>query len=445
MKTNQTKGLLCWFPLRRIFLAWLPGVFLAISTNLLPRQTPDQQLAAFNGSAAITNQSYNWVGMNTDTPPVPIQATTTQTPLPFSSNLTVLSFDPAVWDSQPTLYQQKSIGGTSYECTLVATFAGAYSTWTGPNGTESVLTYAGGTKYTFPYVTSGSHLKDYLTANYFSSQTDAPDAAAVSLRITQSLGLDPTAVTGYGLAFFWVPLTNLARPAYSANITAQLPEADIILAKNANGSYNAIEASSPAGFNYRDYNDASKLYTGASALTTFAQYNEAQTKYPWTAMGYTYNWNALQDGSNPSYGNDPSHVSDFTGPSEFVVSAGSTVVLDNYVYAADLGTWLIPEPGTVILLLFGAGVVFFVRYRCLRGHKSHSPARVAHQRLAGSPSMRVCTTMCVFSAWPGAGLPPITTRGFFGPTAHRETGRRGRASSGRDPGFLRRRSGFPRG
>ena len=80
-------------------------------------------------------------------------------------------------------------------------------------------------------------------------------------------------------------------------------------------------------------------------------------------MGYTYNWNSLQDGSNPSYGNDPLHVTDFIGPTEFVVSAGSTVVLDSYVYASDLGTWLVPEPGTAALLLFGAGVVCFVRFR----------------------------------------------------------------------------------
>lgn len=366
MKTNQAEESLRWNASRRLFITWLLGVVvLAISANLLPGQTPEQQLAAFNGSAAITNHSYNWVGMSADPVPIPVQASTIQTPLPFSSNLTQLSFDPAVWASAPTLYQQKPIGGTLYECTLVATFAGPFSTWTGPKGSESVLTFAGGTKYSFPYVTSGSHLKDYLMTNYFNGQTVAPDSAAVSLRITQSLGLDPTAVGGYGLAFFWVPLTNLARPAYSADITAQLPEAIITRPENinANKSYNAIEASSPAGFNYRDYNDATKLYTGASALTTFAEYNEAQTKYPWTAMGYTYNWNSLQDGSNPSYGNDPLHVTDFIGPTEFVVSAGSTVVLEGYVYASGLGTWLIPEPGGVALLLFGVGVVCFMRLR----------------------------------------------------------------------------------
>jgi len=351
-------------PTRQADIAWLLAIFLATTTALVIGQvTPEQQLAAFNGSAAITNHSYNWIGMSADPVPVPVQASTTQTPLPFSSNLTQLSFDPAVWASHDTLYQPKLIGGTLYECTLAATFAGAFSTWTGPKGSESVLTYAGGTKYTFPYVTSGSHLKDYLMANYFNGQTAAPDSAAVSLRITQSLGLDPTAVAGYGLAFFWVPLTNLARPAYSADITAQLPETTIISAKNGNGSYNAIESSSPAGFNYRDYNNASMIYTGASALTTFAEYNEAQTKYPWTAMGYTYNWNSLQDGSSPSYGNDPLHVTDFIGLTEFVVSAGSTVVLDSYVYASDLGTWLVPEPGSVALLLIGAGVVCFVRFR----------------------------------------------------------------------------------
>jgi hypothetical protein len=363
MKTNPAAE--PFGPARQLDIEWLLAIFMALAANVAFGQvTPEQQLEAFKGSTVITNASYNWTSMSADVPPVPVQAVTAQTPLPFSTNLTMLSFDPAVWASQPSLYQPKMIGGTSHACTLVATFAGPFSTWTGPKGSESVLTYAGGTKYTFPYVTSGNELKNYLKAHYFSGATTAPDPADVSLRITQSLGLDPTAVGGYGLAFFWVPLTNLARPAYSADITALLPEATITLPANMNpnGSYNAIEATSPAGFNYRDYNDASMIYTGGSALTLFAEYNEAQTKYPWTAMGYTYNWNFLQDGSNPSYGNDPLHATDFFGPTELVVSAGSTVVLESYVYTADLGAWLVPEPGTVILALLGLGVICLIRF-----------------------------------------------------------------------------------
>ncbi|MEI8310920.1 MAG: PEP-CTERM sorting domain-containing protein [Verrucomicrobiota bacterium] len=87
--------------------------------------------------------------------------------------------------------------------------------------------------------------------------------------------------------------------------------------------------------------------------------NEAKTRMPWTAMGYTYNWNYLEDGQN-GRADDPFRVGSYVGATEFVVSAGATVVFDHFVENTNLYSYLIPEPNSVILFLFGAGVVYFV-------------------------------------------------------------------------------------
>ena len=78
---------------------------------------------------------------------------------------------------------------------------------------------------------------------------------------------------------------------------------------------------------------------------------------PWTAMGYTYNWDYNLGG-----------VSSYVGTTEFVVSAGDTVVFDHF--ENNLYSYLVPEPGGVTLLLFGAGVVCFVRFRRPRRHET---------------------------------------------------------------------------
>ena len=48
-----------------------------------------------------------------------------------------------------------------------------------------------------------------------------------------------------------------------------------------------------------------------------------------------------------------------------VYEGKSPVRLDQWVPYSDLGTWTIPEPGSVILLLFAAGGLYFLRVRQL--------------------------------------------------------------------------------
>lgn len=316
-------------------------------------QTPTENQAAFTGAAALTNLSYHWDSLG-GSPPSPQVAAAPRTPLEYST-LTTLGWDPI---GHPDLYQQKMIGSTLYDCTLVATFTNPLSFWDAPPGTEKNLTYSVGatTHYIFPYVTSGDDLHDYLRNTYFPT-TDMPDSATVALRIQQSLGLPSTDASTRGLAFFWVPLTNLARSGYSADISTQYPMLDTY----SDGSYMATTTGAPAGFTYVDFNDNTKVYQGDGAVLDFVQWNEAETTYPWTAMGYTYNWNALQDGSDPAFGSDPNHASSAVGVSEFVVSGGSDILLDSWIPYSELGLWVVPEPGTLLLFALGIGVVFVFR------------------------------------------------------------------------------------
>ena len=330
------------------------GFLLAVAGDVLSAQTtPAQNLTAFQAAATLTNRSYHWDSLASGQPQV---ATTTRLPLP-ATTLTTVSWDPL----QPELFQEKVIDSATVQCTLVATFTGAYDTWTAPAGTVTELTYSEGgtTNYIMPFVTWGGDLRDYLRAAYFTDGSIA-EPALVQTRIQQSLGLAPTTTTSHGLAFFWVPLANLARPAYSADIAAQLPSP---LPTFSDGSYQPVDASGPAGFSYLDVSDASVRY---STLSDYVEWNQAQTSYPWTAMGYTFNWNSLQDGSDPSYGTDPLAPAGSFGLAEFIVSAGSKIVNERFVTNANLGVWVVPEPALMGPGILAVVVVLLLRRSCRR-------------------------------------------------------------------------------
>jgi len=350
-------------PGRRSSLVFLLSVMACLQAALAQNQT--ENTAAFNGSAALTNLSYHRDSMSGGVPQV---ATTPRTPLSYASSVTTISWDPV---GRPDIYQQKVIGSNTYNCTLVGTFTNSFGRWDQP-GTTMELTISGNTtRYIFPYVTSGNDLKSYLTTTYFTTSS-VPDPAAVTLRIQQAPGLPADGSNTKGLAFFWAPLQNIARSGYSADASVQMPT----LTTFSDGSYQPVN-NAPSGFQYVDFADNAKLYTGPNAVSDFVEYNQAQTYYPWTAMGYTYNWNSLQDGSNPAYGSDPFHAPNPFGLTEFVVSGGSTVLLDSWVPNSDLGLWAVPEPGAVFLFLAG-GALLLVGYRlrrlaCREGGATPSP------------------------------------------------------------------------
>jgi len=330
---------------------WLPALLLLSGT--LFAQTSAQNLAAFQAAAAQTKLSYHWDSMQAGQPVV---ATTPRFPLPYAAPLTTISFD----SLNPSLYQQKVVGGLLQDCVLVGTFSNPNNFWNQPTGTELTLTYTIGsdTHYIFPYVTVGNDLHGYLRDTYFSSST--PTSDEVTLRIVQSLGLNPTSnLANRGLAFFWAPISNIVRSGYLPDVTQQVTN----LTTFSDGSYQPVETGLNPGFAYVDIKDDRILY---SNNTTFVSFNQAQTDFPWTAMGYTYNWNALQDSTNSPYGYDPARATNPVGLTEFMVSGGSQVVLDQWVPHSELQTWIIPEPGAFALVLLGLLVIAIVRGEVLK-------------------------------------------------------------------------------
>ncbi len=324
-----------------------PLVWLFLASGALA-QTTTQNIAAFNAAAQETKLSYHWNSMQGGVPTV---ASTPRFTLPYANSLTTIRFD----SLNPSIYQQRTIGGLLQDCVLVGTFSNPNAFWNQPGGTELTLTYTnlGQTHYIFPYVAVGNDLHNYLRTTYFSSLN--PTSEEVAHRIDQALGLNPAAnLSNRGLAFFWAPISNIVRSGYLPDVTMQVTN----LPTFSDGSYQPLETGVGSGFAYVDIADNRIRY---SDNLTFVSYNQAQTTFPWTAMGYTYNWNALQDGSNPDYGFDPSAPTNAIGLAEFMVSGGSQVVLEQWVSHSDLQTWIIPEPSVVALVIVGLVVLIVMR------------------------------------------------------------------------------------
>ncbi|MEI8387766.1 MAG: PEP-CTERM sorting domain-containing protein [Verrucomicrobiota bacterium] len=285
---------------------------------------------AYTDSLAETQASFHF-STTAPTPRVPLGQNPT--------NLTTITFDAG----NSSLY--RSINGT--ESVLVSTFTPYNAFWqTARTGQPLTLHTGSGAGYDiFPWVSAGSDLKDYFATNYAATLT----TGNVDLRISQTLGMPDRTSEARVLAFFWAPITLVLRPAYSANITTQINYSGLATYGDTSYQANAPPVGTD-GFKWQDYNYS--YYTGTTGFDDFMTNNEASTKMPWTAMGYTYNWDYNQGG-----------VASYVGTTEFVVSAGATVVFDRFVDNANLFSYLVPEPGSVFLMLFGAGAVCFVRLR----------------------------------------------------------------------------------
>ena len=307
---------------------------------------------AYTDSITQVKQSFHWDHATGSTPEV---ATTPRVLLDQQpSNLTTLNFDPG----NSSLYRTQTIQGISTNCVLVSTFTQNTSIWTTAAPNQDLQFHNVSPSYDiFPWVTAGNTLKDYFSTNYASTLT----TGNVDRRIFQTLGMpDQSATQSRVLAFFWAPIDLLLRPAYSADISTQINYAG--LPTVGNGSFTSYAVANPAAggssYQFQDYNYTT--YSGATGFGDFMMNNEAKTAMPWTAMGYTYNWNSLEDGLN-GRALDPNRVNSYVGPSEFVLSAGSWVKFDHFVENAGLYTYLVPEASSIFLLLF-AGIAIF----CLR-------------------------------------------------------------------------------
>ncbi|MCP4693801.1 MAG: hypothetical protein GY859_37550 [Desulfobacterales bacterium] len=139
-------------------------------------------------------------------------------------------------------------------------------------------------KYTV-WVTAANEVKEFVAKNH-------PDlkGEALELRLRQLLGLPPDDKKRF-MVEFWVHPEDLFRPA---------PD-------------NEIDDAS-AGLNLpADVTPAHRLWFNRLRADSYVM-DACQTGYPWTQLGYTYDWAGVNDGSE-------------VGPSEFVIRTNSDVIV----------------------------------------------------------------------------------------------------------------------
>jgi len=149
-----------------------------------------------------------------------------------------------------------------------------------------------------------SYYKPYLDSTYYNTGkypiwiTTAPQllqrmkkekATNVDLRLKQLLGLPPNATYNYFVEF-WVKPEDLFRPCPDNEIT-----------------------DSTCGLCFPENTDTSYVtWVNSNRVSRYYQC-ELYEKYPWTQLGYTYDWNA----------ENKSHI----GLSEFVISENKNIVV----------------------------------------------------------------------------------------------------------------------
>ena len=182
----------------------------------------------------------------------------------------------ALVTSNPNL-QWKTVHGQQY--VLMATFTGYVKSF--PPG-DSVTTSWGETWLFIPAQ------MQYRLGRSFDAHSDT------TLRISQMLGLPPVNSDKY-IVQMWVPVSKLYRPAGSPNITTTT--ASPVLDTSATAAY--------------------KLWFNNYIIGSY--YQPYVTHYPWTRMGYTYDW--YPKGNR-------------VGCSEFVLPKGSGIWVEKATTAA---------------------------------------------------------------------------------------------------------------
>jgi hypothetical protein len=175
--------------------------------------------------------------------------------------------------------------------------------WKNINGVDYILvvTWKQNISYYQQYMDSAS----YNTGKYPIWVTTAPELLQkmkkenvkdVNLRLKQLLGLPPNAVYSYFVEF-WVQPNDLFRPCPDNEITDN--KCDLCFPQNTD----------PAYVTWVNDNRISRYYPC-----------ELYDKYPWTQLGYTYDWNPGTE----------SHV----GLSEFVIGSNKNIIV-NAIYSTD--------------------------------------------------------------------------------------------------------------
>jgi hypothetical protein len=157
--------------------------------------------------------------------------------------------------------------------------------------------------------------------------------SALIARFDQLLGLPDTSANRY-IADIWVDPATVFRPTRNPLLT------------------NVTES-----WTFPDPLIGVPGKTGAEYYTWFTNRLDtiysAATPYPWTSLGYTYDW-----GTNGHLVGETAYI----GLSEFVMFKGAGTY-QYYVEGVYTPTAYVPEPTTVMLLLAGGGGLFLLRRR----------------------------------------------------------------------------------
>ena len=209
---------------------------------------------------------------------------------------------PKTGTDAPSLYQASIENSMSpapskvYNQLVAITPENKNLTWKKIDGEDYVLvvTWKQNISYYEPYLDSayyntGKYAIWVTTAPELFNRMQAEKASDVDLRLKQLLGLPPNATYSYFVEF-WVRPKDLFRPCPDKEITDQ--QCGLCFPESTTEDYK----------NWVNDNRISRYYAC-----------ELYDKYPWTQLGYTYDWNPQ----------NRSHV----GLSEFVIDTDKNIVV----------------------------------------------------------------------------------------------------------------------
>ena len=190
-----------------------------------------------------------------------------------------------------------------------------------------------------PWVTVVPELVDFFKKNTFSI-----------LRLEQLLGLPPNYGNTY-IVEYWADPRDLVRPASDPQIiyqegSVQFPwETSRLLSVNASGGYRIwddycpvstdISCTCTAGNQYMDY----KCWFQNRRANVYLD-NTPSVPYPWTALGYTYDW-----GNAKTYVGLSEFILNKPSSDPFIVTIQSVTPVVDYMKRGQRSTLTLQKPG----------------------------------------------------------------------------------------------------